>query len=148
MNFLKNHWFGLFSSIIVFFYFLIFVLLLISPRIDAKKRGFIPCTEQMITNIFDCGDGAYLCILKQIIKNSSCDVKVIATGLSDWTAGKQKSPWANYIFTPEVDVIEPDEDLENFYKNNPNVKKQMLELEQMNKELENEPFKPTEVESK
>lgn len=42
MNFLKRHWFGLITGLFIFCVLVLFVLVLLSPRQDAKKRGFIP----------------------------------------------------------------------------------------------------------
>ena len=44
MTFLKHHWFGLILSLFMLAYLLVFVLVLLSPRYDMQKRGFIPCT--------------------------------------------------------------------------------------------------------
>ena len=42
MNFLKRHWFGLITGLFIFCVLVLFVLVLLSPRQDAKKRGLIP----------------------------------------------------------------------------------------------------------
>ena len=79
MTFLKHHWFGLILSLFMLAYLLVFVLVLLSPRYDVQKRGFIPCTETMAEQLIDCDNGAW-CMLKTIVRNGWCDAEVIGGG--------------------------------------------------------------------
>lgn len=148
MNFIKHHWFGIIISLFVTAFMLVFVLVLISPRQDLQKRGFIPCTETMANELFACQDNKVFCMVKTILQNSWCDTKVIGDGLKLWANGEQKTPWANYIFTPEL--AEPeivDEGLAEFYDQTPDVEGSMNDLKKLNTKLENKVQK-NELESK
>jgi len=102
MNFIKNHWFGIIISFIIFVFFLLFVLVLLSPRQDQQRRGFIPCTEVFVEELLQCEKNKVWCLIKSSVSNSWCDIKVIGNGFSMWAEGKQKFPWSNYIFTPDL----------------------------------------------
>lgn len=91
MTFLKHHWFGLILSLFMLAYLLVFVLVLLSPRYDVQKRGFIPCTEAMAERLIDCDNGAW-CMLKTIVRNGWCDAEVISGGFRMWLRGEQKRP--------------------------------------------------------
>lgn len=139
MNFFKQHWFGFLITLILGISFLFFVLILLSPRQDAQKRGFIPCTEAMADGILACPqDGYYTCLLKHILQNSWCDTKVIGKGIKSWLTGKQKTPWANYIYTPELPVPENEDsqELRDFYAENPDLRLDMLKLHMLSNELD------------
>lgn len=140
MNFIKYHWFGLFASIFILFWVLVFALVLASPRQDNQKRGFVACTDTLVAQLLDCKKEGKLCMLKSIVKNSACDVGVIAKGFGNWLKGAQSTPWANYIFIPELGVEEtaPDEVLQEYYDNNPQLNQEMENLKKLNKELEND----------
>ena len=94
MTFLKHHWFGLILSLFMLAYLLVFVLVLLSPRYDVQKRGFIPCTETMAERLIDCDNGAW-CMLKTIVRNGWCDAEVIGGGFRMWLRGEQKTPCLN-----------------------------------------------------
>ena len=132
MTFLKHHWFGLILSLFMLAYLLVFVLVLLSPRYDVQKRGFIPCTEAMAERLIDCDNGAW-CMLKTIVRNGWCDAEVIGDGFRMWLRGEQKTPWANYLFEPEP---EADESLREFYAQTPDIEASMQNLRHLNRELE------------
>ncbi len=112
--FLKNYWFGLLMSFVLLMGFLFFLLIMLSPRYDAQKRGFIPCTENLVQNLAQCAPTEkYTCGIKHILANTWCDIKVIATGWKNWGQGKQATPWSNYIFEPEP--ITPIDENDEFY---------------------------------
>lgn len=140
MKFIQHHWFGIITGLFVFLCFSLFILVLISPRQDLQKRGFIPCTEIMAENIISCEENKFTCVLSAVLKNSWCDIKVIGQGISDWAKRKQPYPWSNYIFIPEIPVDDDfdDEAREEYLKNNPDFKLEMEQLKKLNKELENE----------
>ena len=99
MNFIRQYWFGLITGTFVFVFLALFILILLSPRQDIQKRGFIPCTEMMADNMLSC-EGKVFCLLSAIVKNSWCDMKVVGRGMASWVKGEQRTPWENYIFIP------------------------------------------------
>lgn len=103
LAFLKYYWFGLLMSFILLMGFMLFLLILVSPKHDMQKRGFIPCTETLVQNLQTCPkDNKYSCGIKHVLANSWCNIKVIGKGWQYWWQGKQTTPWANYIFEPEI----------------------------------------------
>lgn len=141
MSFIKTHWIGLISGFFIFCFLVMFILVLLSPRLDAKKRGFIPCTENMAETMLSCPEDAkYSCIFKAILGNSWCDMKVIGSGLKNWLTGKQPYPWSNYIFVPEYQQDEDfnDEARAEYIKNNADINQEMYNLKKWHEELENE----------
>ncbi len=76
-------------------------------------------------------------MLKSILKNTSCDSKVIFDGIKNWVKGEQKTPWQNYMFEPEVKKEVLDEELQDFYAKNKDLSKEIEELKKKNMELEN-----------
>ena len=136
MSFLKHHWFGTVVSLFVLFFVTVFLLVLFSPRQDLQKRGFIPCTENMVSEMLSCRENKAFCMLGSVIKNSWCDSKVVLNGLGAWVKGQQSTPWENYLFEPELKETEQDEGLQEFYDENPDVSASMEELRRQNIELE------------
>lgn len=135
MSFLKHHWFGTVVSLFVLFFVTVFLLVLFSPRQDLQKRGFIPCTENMVSEMLSCRENKAFCMLGSVIKNSWCDSKVVLNGLGAWVKGQQSTPWENYLFEPELKETEQDEGLQEFYDENPDVSASMEELRRQNIEL-------------
>lgn len=140
MSFIRRHWFSLLTGLFVFIFFILFVLVLLSPRQDARKRGFIPCTEVMAEKLLNCEGSRIFCLLSAVVDNSWCDMKVVGRGFYAWVAGKQPAPWSNYIFVPELPA---DQDFDaaaraEYLKANPDIKTEMRQLQKLNEELENE----------
>ena len=141
MRFIKHHWFGLIISLFMLAYLLVFVLVLFAPRYDEQKRGFIPCTEIMAEELIFCDSSAW-CMLKTITKNTWCDTNVVAKGFGQWIKGEQKTPWANYLFEPQLPQqniasdVEPEESLQEFYEQTPDIEASMQNLRKLNQELE------------
>ena len=54
MNFIKKHWFSCLIAGMMLCFFSVFVLILLAPKQDAKGRGFIPCTQEMVQKLLDC----------------------------------------------------------------------------------------------
>ena len=141
MSFIKHHWFGLIISLFMLAYLLVFVLVLFAPRYDEQKRGFIPCTEIMAEELIFCDSSAW-CMLKTIAKNTWCDTNVVAKGFGQWIKGEQKTPWANYLFEPQLSQqniasdVEPEESLQEFYEQTPDIEASMQNLRKLNQELE------------
>lgn len=117
-SFFRHYWFGLLISSILMVSFLLFLLVLVSPRQDVQKRGFIPCTEALAQNLLSCSqENKYSCGIKHILANSWCDIKVIGRGWKDWWQGKQASPWSNYIYEPQhSDSVEENDEFYAEYK--------------------------------
>ena len=139
MKFLRNHWFGLVIGSVIFVFMILFVLILLSPRQDAQRRGFIPCTETMADEILSCPGNKFVCLLSAITANSWCDIKVVGQGFYRWVGGEQKTPWSNYIFVPEIptDAFFDENAREAYLKTSPNIQVEMQQLQKLNKELEN-----------
>lgn len=141
MSFIKTHWFGLISGVVVFVFMGVFVLVLLSPRQDAQKRGFIPCTHELADRLLNCeSDKKISCLFGAILRNTWCDMKVIGQGVANWFDGKQKTPWSNYIFIPEAELSDvfDTETAKEYLKNNSSPAVEMQKLQKLNKELEDE----------
>lgn len=133
-SFIKEYWFGLLISFILLVGFLFFLLILLAPRYDMQRRGFIPCTEALAQNLQSCPqEGKYRCILEGIMQNSWCDAKVIGSGFKLWLGGKQPAPWSNYIFKPELPSGEnPKDELDDeFYAPGNHPELDLLKLQQL-----------------
>lgn len=139
MNFIKRYWFGGVLTTLICCFVILFVLLVISPKQDAKNRGFVKCTQLMITSLSDCNRSIW-CSVKTISENTWCNVKVVAEGVKLWLDNKQPTPWANYLFEPQIieNSFFDEEAIEEYLKNNPDVKKEMMRLDELRKGLENE----------
>ncbi len=132
--FVKENWFGLLTSFILLAGFLFFLLILLSPRYDLQRRGFIPCTEALAQGLQSCPqEGKYNCIFTEIMKNSWCDAKVIGSGFKLWLNGKQPAPWSNYIFKPELSDSEnvPNEFDAEFYAPGNHPELDLIKLKQL-----------------
>ena len=140
MNFLRHHWFGVITGLVIFAFLSLFMLILLSPRQDALRRGFIPCTEEFVEDILTCEKNKVWCLLKYSAKNSWCDFKVVGIGFAKWAKGEQDHPWSNYIFIPQLPTNDDfDEKARAEYlKNNADISIEMEELKKLNKELEDE----------
>jgi hypothetical protein len=131
---LKKYWFPILIELIVVFFAALFVVVALSPRQDSQNRGFIPCTDKLIEDLSACG-GNKICAVETIVANTWCDFKVMGEGVSLWLGGKQPRPWSNYLFEPEWEE-ETDEDLLEFYRNNPDLEKDMRRLIELEKGME------------
>lgn len=144
INFLKIHWFGLIASILAFLYLMVFLLVLISPRQDRLNRGFTPCTKQMVSKMFSCSENKAWCMAKAVVQNGWCDTKVVGEGFAKWMSGEQTSPWANYLYVPELEEDEnlkdnePQEGLSAYYQENSDIEAQMKYLEAQRLELDSQ----------
>ena len=95
----------------------------------------------MAENLYMCNDQK-ICILKEVINNTFCNIKVIGEGIQLWITGEQSRPWSNYFFEPKLksittDGIEPENSLEEYYQNTPDISAEMNELYKLNQQLEN-----------
>ncbi len=132
LKFIKIHWFGLIVSTIFALSIAIIIIVLISPHQNEQNKGFSPCTQQMITDINECNK-KNTCVLKSLLKNNLCNIKIIGSGISLWLGGKQETPWDNYLFEEKKPQISPE--LQDFYKQNPDINQQMIELKKLNKKI-------------
>ena len=109
----------------------------LSPRQDAEERGFIPCTKQLVLALQNCRAGKLGCPLKLLVKDMGCNIGVVGTGVADWFAGKQPTPWANYLFEPKF-VATDDEFAAETTSNDgiDDIKAQSMFIEQKLQELE------------
>ena len=140
MRFIRQHWFGIITGTVIFCFLVMFILVLISPRQDVRKRGFIPCTEAMAEQMLSCSENKLGCMFKAVLKNSWCDLNVIGRGFVLWAKGDQDWPWSNYIFIPELpqDEFFDKEAQAEYFKNNPGTVAEMQQLKELNEQLEND----------
>lgn len=89
-------------ALIVVFMAYMTLMLFIAPKVDMQKRGFIVCTEQLVSDVAVCKKGSVGCPLKYLWQDMECNTFVILDGLGAWVRGKQSTPWANYLFEPET----------------------------------------------
>lgn len=110
-----------------------------SPKSDALKRGFIPCTEAFVLHVSDCERGKIGCISKGLWQDTKCNLSVIADGFTAWLHGQQPTPWENYLFVPtssaELDKENPyigvvSDDLNDLANQRLFIEKQQQELEE------------------
>lgn len=133
----------------VFVFYMTSVMFL-SPRQDALKRGFIPCTEALVNNLTYCQKGKIFCPLQYLGKDLVCNTKVVWNGLILWGKGVQKTPWNNYLYTPVI-VAPTDDELE--YTGNPAsdmaaIERQHNFIEQKHRELEDAKMRALQLEEK
>ena len=149
IKFIKHFWFHIFITFLLLCFVGIAVLILLSPKQDMKRRGFVPCTEEMIEDLLNC-NRRFLCSSRAIIENNLCVAQVIRIGFSDWVKGKQPRPWSNYIFKPELysDSFIDQEEVKKYLETHPDVKIEMERLHRMRKDMENENNKQIDSEKK
>ena len=91
---------GLFVAFIVY----MTIVMYISPRQDAEKRGFIPCTEELVHNLTGCETGKMSCAMGYLWDDMQCNISVVLNGFGAWVKGQQSTPWANYLFEPVTEA--------------------------------------------
>lgn len=114
------------------------VMLFVSPRQDALKRGFIPCTEKLVIDISSCQRGKISCPLMHLWQDMKCNGSVVLGGFGAWVKGEQSTPWANYLFEPKA-LAEIDEEtpyIGNISSDMDDMEKQRLFIEAKHTELE------------
>lgn len=146
MKFIQKHWFGMLIGFMVLVFCILFILVMLSPRQDMQKRGFIPCTEAMAEQLLSCENKVF-CSLSAIIQNSWCDMKVVGRGVRDWAKGQQATPWENYIYTPEfpTDEFFDEQARAAYLSKTPDIEAEMQRLHELNKELEDAEYKEPEI---
>lgn len=145
LNFVHRWWFAGLITLIISFGVVFSLLILVSPRQDNQNRGFIPCTQEMARGMMSCpSDGKMVCFAGYVLKNVWCDVRVIGRGIKLWVKGEQPAPWSNYIFTPDLRPLDDegnpvdDEELQEFYRQNPDMRGDMQKLMEMHNKLNEE----------
>ena len=99
----REHWFGLILSVMVLMCACFVLVVAIVPHGDAKMRGFTPCTYTMAAELGQTGEAVKVIeVMKIVGRGFFCYGKVMKEGMSLFLNGKQKTPWANYLFEPEV----------------------------------------------
>jgi len=112
-------------------------MLFLAPRQDVYDRGFIVCTRELVNNLSGCERGKIGCPLKFLWRDMKCNVGIIYTGAADWLKGKQKTPWANYLFEPQLTAPEDQEIYQsNALNDMMDIEYQNQLFEQKNQELE------------
>lgn len=102
VKFLKDYWFGILMSCLVFFCLLFAVIIAVAPHNDAKMRGFTPCTYQIAADLGQVEKPQLSAVLKIFGTGYECYFSVIVQGTKQYFAGQQKTPWANYFFEPII----------------------------------------------
>lgn len=137
MNFIRHHWFGLIVSLGFCFFMAVFFMVLIAPSQDEQKRGFIPCSEEMVRQVQQCS-GQKICVLQAVCADTFCNIKVIGRGWRQWWRGEQPRPWSNYLFAPKLPEHYSRGDDGEYYAPAHEVRAQMQNLQKLNDELEKE----------
>lgn len=99
---ISDKWFYL-GLATVFGLCLLFVAVVVAaPHDDIKMRGFAPCTGEMVSKLQTASFKRDVWgVFSAVGKSYLCYGRVMANGWRQWTAGKQTSPWANYLFEAE-----------------------------------------------
>ncbi len=122
----------IFLALFVTFTVYLTTVLYFAPRSDKLERGFIPCTKALVFELSGCESGHLKCPLKLLWQDMKCNIGVIYSGVINWTKGQQATPWANYLFEPQLQATDED----NLYSGN--AAEDMLSLEQQSIVLEQE----------
>lgn len=101
----KNYWFIFICCLFVGVFFLFSVVVALAPHIDMKQRGFTPCTYQMANDFNQPEKLSFWQIVSVINKGYVCYAGVVWQGMKMFFNGEQKTPWANYLFEPELETI-------------------------------------------
>lgn len=124
-------------ALLVLFVAYMVIMLVLSPRQDLQKRGFIPCTEEFVLNVADCTRGEIICPLKYLWRDTTCNATVILDGFGAWVKGKQKTPWANYLYKPELPELSDMTDYNgNIVEDMQDLEAQSQFIERKNRELD------------
>lgn len=84
--------------------FLLFVAVVAAaPHNDAQMRGFAPCTYTMAEDL-NAGAGSKKMwqVISAVSHGYLCYAGVMREGVELWAAGRQPTPWANYMFEAET----------------------------------------------
>ena len=127
----------IFLTLFLLFVIYLTTVLYLAPRNDKLERGFIPCTKELVFELSGCKSGNLKCPLKLLWQDMKCNIGVIASGAKNWFKGEQTTPWANYLFEPQLiadeEISQYPGDAEQDMKD---IEQQRLFIEQKNQELE------------
>lgn len=99
---LREYWFGILISLMVFVCLIFSLIVVLSPHSDGKMRGFAPCTYELAISLSQqTGEGKLWGVASAVTDANLCYASVIGKGVELWIKGKQSTPWANYMYEPE-----------------------------------------------
>ena len=122
----------IFLTLFVAFVTYLTAVLFAAPRKDALDRGFILCTKQLVGELSDYESSRIGRLFGVLWRDMKCNIGVIVDGGIYWIQGKQKTPWANYLFEPQLSAAED----ENPYITQADAVKDMSEIEQQSDFIE------------
>lgn len=135
----KDYWFIFLCSAIILVFFLFSVIIAVAPHIDQKQRGFAPCTYQMAETFQMADELGFVQTMTIINKGYVCYLSVMWHGWVLFVKGEQKTPWANYLFEPELEQIPFEEEGEPYSEDL--LKANMLDESEQNTDLLQESIK-------
>ena len=107
----KEYWFGTLLFLFVIVFMLFIAIVAIAPHNDGKMRGFAPCTYRMAYELGQYGENKQAGkVFSAISGGYFCYAGIMADGVAAWLGGRQKTPWANYIFKAETFEVPPELD--------------------------------------
>ncbi len=147
IRFLRRFWFELILAFVVLVFLVFAAVIIAAPHNDAKMRGFTPCTYEMAFRISsgDMNDSHLTMgqnrpkvteVLSMITTGYLCYLKVFRDGFKQYLKNQQPTPWANYLFTPEV-FDEDNTEVEPFSEDL--LKANVLDDDEAENMLENKP---------
>lgn len=127
----------IFLTLFVTFTVYLTAVLYLAPRNDKLERGFIPCTKELVFGLSGCESGHLKCPLKLLWQDMKCNIGVIYNGAINWAKGEQATPWANYLFEPQLMTSEEIEQYPgNAVQDMEDIEQQHLFIERKNQEFE------------
>lgn len=107
---IREYWFGGLMALFVLVFLLFVAVVAAAPHNDAKMRGFAPCTYTMAEELSKAsGERKVWEVMTAVGKGYVCYAGVMRQGAELWVAGKQPTPWANYMFEPDTFLAKPEE---------------------------------------
>lgn len=101
----KDYWLIFICGLFILAFFLFSVVVAVAPHIDMQQRGFTPCTYQMANDFSQDEKLSFGQVVSTINKGYICYAGVVWQGMKMFFKGEQKTPWANYLFEPELEAI-------------------------------------------
>ena len=129
----KEYWFIFICGMFVLFFFLFSVVVAVAPHIDMKQRGFSPCTYQMAEEFQATDKLGFWHTISTVNKGYVCYAKVMLKGAEMFFKGEQNTPWANYLFEPELETDPFADDVEPYSEDL--IKANMLNESMQNTDL-------------
>lgn len=126
----KDYWLIFVCGLMVLIFFLFSVVVAVAPHIDMKQRGFTPCTYQMANDFSQTEKSDFGHVMSTINKGYICYAGVVWQGMKMFFKGEQKTPWANYLFEPELEAVPFEMDTEPYPED-------LLEANMLDENMEN-----------